>query len=156
MLCKMYNVLLARRSVNRIHWAPNLRDRFECGRNCRYAHIRIWSQRGVRELVPVGLLVEIVVGLVLGEECASLLQWSGSVVVGLLMWWWWWCGGPRSGGSASMVVDWWATRPRSGGQQLWCVGGPVLQGGAPRLGWPWTSTVWPRLTSSILSPLVMR
>ena len=36
----------------------------------------------------VGLLVEIVVGLVLREECASLLQWSGSVVVGLLMWWW--------------------------------------------------------------------
>ena len=33
--------------------------------------------------------MEIVVGLVLGEECGSLLQWSCSVVVvGLLMWWW--------------------------------------------------------------------
>ena len=41
MLCKIYNVLLARRSVNRIHWAPNLRDRCDCSRNCRYAHIMI-------------------------------------------------------------------------------------------------------------------
>ena len=86
----MYNVLLARRSVNRIHWAPNLRDRCDCGRNCRYAHIRIWSQRGVRELVPVGLLVEIVVGLVLCFPAAVVWLRGGggpADVVVVMVWW---------------------------------------------------------------------
>ena len=81
--------------------------------------------------------MEIVVGLVLCFPAAVVwLRCGGGPADVVVVW----CGGPRSGGTASMV-GWWAPRPRSGGQQLWCVGGPVPLGGAPRLRWPWTSAV---------------